>query len=563
MDSIFLTNKHLKRRIASIEGFDDALAELMKGALDFMTPRQLGDYIDAVDRFNRGKNFVNTATHPGEFLINLGAGERIHWANLRNDLEVLPRYFTAMSLAGVDRDSAFSLVMQCHTSQKYDFGSTSQTVRYLADIATTCREKKIDLQSGLPRLHDLVDLSHKEGEQLRIFGIFQLALKAGFSIDQAATTIEDIHVHSWNAGYGMIGLYDELDAMKTHSLEPTLLFNALSFVTKSRGSYTHLAEGLATAATMFGPDSTRKFITNVIEAGQHLVTLNDGDANLPTVLQDEQGDDPVNSALRALEQSVNATGGKEQTIAPDDYFPDIGATRLVHGALPYRIKRSLQAGIEDLRELGACESVEGAFIFDRPTETWFSLGGKSCPKEDGRGYTHMFRAYDISQISTDPLFVHIHPQGTEIYVCPPREALSHTCMQRKLTRFFAAVPSAADFNLLATLCETLPHLSAMRGLIVTSSGLTTFVAPNDATAVKAFAGEFLSLKDQVLLGYDLETYLRGTRSGESEECFARNMVSLVNSKLPRGFQIQTRAFEEAFVETPRLERKLRAGCQPV
>lgn len=563
MDSIFLTNKHLKRRIASIEGFDDALAELMKGALDFMTPRQLGDYIDSVGRFNRGRNTTESETYPGEFLINLGTGKRIYWANLRRDLEVLPHYFTAMSLAGVAQDSAFSLVTQCHTSQKYNFSSTSEIVQSLTDIATTCQEKKIDLQPGLPRLHELVALSHEDGEQLGIFGIFHLALKAGFSIDQAAITVEDICVHSRCAGDAMMGLYAELDAMKTHSLEPTLLFNALSFVTKSRGSYKDLAEGLVMAATLSGPDRARKFVTDVIEAGQHLVKLNDGDANLPTVLRNEQGDDPASSALRALAQSVNATGGKEQTIAPDDYFPDIGATRLVHGALPYRIKRSLQAGIEDLRELGASEYVEGAFIFDRPTETWFSLGGRSRPKEDGRGFTHIFPTYDISQISTDPLLVHIHPQRTEIYVCPPREALSHTCMQRKLTRFFAAVPSAADFNLLATLYETSPHLSAMRGLIVTSSGLTTFVAPNDVTAVKAFAGEFLSLKDQVLLGYDLEAYLRGPRSGESEGCFARNMVSLVNSKLPKGFQIQTRAFEEAFVDIPRIERKLRAGCQPV
>lgn len=548
------SNKHLKSRLATMAGFDAEMAGLMDKALDFITPRQLGLYIDAVDRFNRDKNFVDTKSRPGEFLLDLSGGERIYWANLRNDLEELPAYFTAMSMAGVAQNSAFKLITLCHTSQKYDFGSTCATIRSLTKIAHTCRESKIDLNAGLPRLHDLIKLSAVEGEQLRVWGICNLALKAGFSVDQAATTIEDIHEHAWNAGYGMMGLYDELDAIKTHSLPPTQLFNALRLVTKYGRSYKELSYGMAKAATLGGAAGVHTFTANVIKAGQGRDCLAAGDAPLPVPLSEAQMLEPAEFALSVLHKEATAQGDVKQAVSPENYFPDIGVPRLLHGALPYRLQRNLQDGIEDLRALCQVEHPEGAFIYDRPSQTWFSLGGRSAPKQDGRGFRHEYYPYDISKISTDPLFVHVHPLGPEIYVCPPREALTHTCMQKRLTKFFATVPSAADFRILATIGEAAPHLPSVQGLIVTSAGLTSFMAPNDGAHITEFANQFTALKDQVLLEYDVDAYLWSKEGSESDEAFARRMVGVVNDRLPGGFRIQTLDYEDAFVEAPSLVR---------
>lgn len=221
-------------------------------------------------------------------------------------------------------------------------------------------------------------------------------------------------------------------------------------------------------------------------------------------------------------------------LSPKEYFPDIGINNILHGALPYRVKRSLADGIADLRAASKRECNEGAFVFDAQKETWYSLGGSTQIAGPGH-IIHKFDIYDASRLSNAPVFVHVHPERMEHVVGPPRHATT-AARRVRLAKFYAAVPSPGDFAVLATCVAQAHKPFPLRGLIVTSSGLTAFSAPADIPTVKAFAADFLKLRDETLC-------TTPEILGEPAQQFARRMVAALNEKLPDGFFVRTLPYE--------------------
>ena len=80
--------------------------------------------------------------------------------------------------------------------------------------------------------------------------------------------------------------------------------------------------------------------------------------------------------MRWLVESAQAKriGECQQQLTPTEYFPDIGAKKVLHGISPYRIQRSLVNGLQDLKEASKNEGTEGCFVFDPAKEIWYSLG---------------------------------------------------------------------------------------------------------------------------------------------------------------------------------------------
>lgn len=536
---------------------DNELAELVEASHEYIRPEDLKNYIEKVRRFNKTPVHISYSL-PGECLF-AGIEKIVYWYHLRRDLELFPEYFINAQAVGLTYKQATKLLFNMVDTKKYEFSAPETQIEILCRIFENCQNKNMSLKGSLKDFNKLFAKAKEDGEHARALGILNLSIAAGFSVKQGVETVLNIYEHAWNSGYGMMGLYDELNALKTHSLAPDKLFDALQVITKSRGSYQLLAEGLSKTFAVQGNDGAGALLTHVLKEGDHLVELNGGDRNLPKVLRNEEGFDPIGGAIRACFDEDSSTRLTSVDLAPEEYFPRINTRKLIHGVMPYRLQRHLSLGITDLKTQRKGDFTEGMFIYDPDTETWYSLGGRTR-LEQGKA-RHEFFTYNVSRLSSSPIAVHVHPKEAETFLTPPREALTHTCMQTRLTKFFAAVPSAADYEVLASLAEGAKNPFQLRGMIVTSSGLTAFCAPFDAEKVKAFSKTFLALKDEVLLSFDVDRYLARGLFAESDEEFARSMVGEVHKRLPKGFEIIIRPYDEVLLPQPEAPVKQRRHRQ--
>ena len=261
---------------------------------------------------------------------------------------------------------------------------------------------------------------------------------------------------------------------------------------------------------------------------------------------------PRDSAYAQASALATALVANLASLPPEEYFAEARGFALAHSPVPYRMQRSFEDGIADLRSLSKCHQIEGSFIFAPETKTWYSLGGKT--ETDTPGYIlHYFNIYDPSRLSAHPLFVHIHPQSCENILAPALSRVKGPNDQARKKKFSAAVPSDVDFALLARFAEESRTPIPLQGRIVTSSGLTSFTAPNDIPAIKAFAGEFRHLSDfrqsSDFMQLRKETlHTMPEIHGETPEQFARRTIDALNEKLPPGFSIRT----ELYQDTPAL-----------
>lgn len=245
--------------------------------------------------------------------------------------------------------------------------------------------------------------------------------------------------------------------------------------------------------------------------------------------------DPLSLASHTLfaHSRDGAVTAAEKSV--EEYFPQLTFNRLVHGILPYRLYRGYSEGLADLKRLMEEEISEGAWVYDEDRRMWYSLGGRTSVMS-GRARHEIF-PYDISRLSRRPLFIHIHPEQCETFVVPNRDALAMPQFQKKLTKFFASMPSGSDFELLASFMEESSGVVPLRAIIVTSLGITEIRFPSDARQLKAIASTFRDLKDATLLQFGAEGYYARYGIEEEDITFVRKLVRHLNSQLPRGFEI--------------------------
>ncbi len=347
----------------------------------------------------------------------------------------------------------------------------------------------------------------------------------------------------------MMALYDELASLKTHNFDPTQLYEAIQLTTKTRGNYSDLVHAFYGLHAK-QPSAAERFLQEILKQGKILDSLKKGHNKglLEVAIAPFVAENKLDAAVTANE-------------SPEIYFPEINTKHVIHGIMPYRVKQSLMNGISDLKKAGKHDCTEGQFVFSPETETWYSLGGRTSVAI-GR-VRHEAYCYDISQLSVAPVIIHAHPEKSEIFVTPDRDSLSHSCLQKKLTKFFSAVPSGADFMFLAECAELASSPFPLHGMIVTSSGITVYKAPNDTKKVKEFAQSFQSLKDNVLLNFDVSGYLAAGSFAESDEQFARNMVERVNKTLPKGFSIKTLPYDGVEQIRQSLSRQMNDAKEPM
>lgn len=512
---------------------DRELVGLLTAGLKFISPDHMLAYLDKVKRFNsRPVNLMESL--PGERLIDWNSGRLVYWYNLRQDLQNFPQFFEAAEKVALSPDEASRLLFSLVDCERHEFVGVTDHIKTMTKLLEKCAEKGLSFKDELPQIEEFFRLLHKEGEALRALNVLRLGVAAGMSIKQAIEIVNNVYDRPGIAGYTFMALYDELDLLGANHVSGDVIFHAVKAVIACGESFKDLAQATYAAVARSQLSQTEIF-GRVIEAKKQLEWQPTDSGNLvpsqPSLLD---------LAFKDL-LPTSASNGPKSTVArkePLDYFPDIAAKTIVHGILPYRIKRSLRDGLRDLRKLMKEELQEGAWIFDPKSETWYSLGGRT---NLGRGRVGQeFISYDVSLLSQSPVYVHIHPEQGETFIRPDRDSLVYPQLQNKLTKFSASMPSAADLHVIVGLMTEASRKVPVRGLIVTPVGLTEIRMPNTSQQIEQLAARFTDLKDQVLLDFDAGSYLHSHGLAESDRLFVGRLLETLNERLPLGFQISIR-----------------------
>lgn len=410
-------------------------------------------------------------------------------------------------------------------------------------------DRGLSFRESLPAFHDF--LAKKPEELGRALGIIGVAVNAGIPMDRALELVLYIYEHAAIEGYAFMALYDELDSLRANEVDGETLFRALMNVSgkdpyHSQGNYSVFTQLLYVAATQT-QYSQQEILEKLNEAAamQRVVA---GKRSLALKAHDEQATDPLLQVSRELDSHSDSASGAVAQKEPERYFPELALNKLVHGILPYRLQKGYGAGLMDLKRLVENGFSEGAWMWDQGKQMWYSLGGKTS-LNTGK-VRHEFFPYDVSKLSKTPVFIHIHPEKCETFLVPNVDALAVPQFQKKLTKFFASMPSAADFELFASLLESASAEVPLKAVIVTSLGITEVVFPNDVEQIRKLAATFRDLKDNTLLWFDAVGYYQSYGIEEEDITFVRRLAHLLNEQLPEGFQIIVRDFDEYVANHP-------------
>lgn len=509
---------------------DAELEELLRGVAHHLHKDDLAGYIAAVQRFDDRPVHV-TETRPGEYLADMENSRIVHWWHLRRDLEVIPGFMDAAKQCGLNHAESVELLRAVVDTNRYDFGGVDGIIKATTDILDMAHKRGVGFRSSLEGFKGFLVEARRDGEVDRAFGIARLCMLAGMSVEQSLDIVQSIYDGPGIAGYVFRDLYDELDALGAHSAGGELLYKALKAV-HSNGigfpNLTALVHAAATQTSFSHAEIFGKLVEGLAIEGSTGKRISDRAA------------DPFARVANALLPSSRSAATPAKGVY--DYFPEIGIEKLVHGVLPYRLARSLRDGFNDLRELMKTAHTEGAWVFDPASETWFSLGGRTS-LHVGRA-RHEFVPYDVSALSSSPVFVHIHPQNNEVFISPNRDTLAFPQLQKKLVSFLTAMPSGSDFLLLSELAGGSAQPTEITGLIVTSQGITEFRTPHDAENMEAFAETFKFAKGEVMSEFDAAGYLDKHGIHEPDFAFVERLLPAVREKLPSGFEISISAFED-------------------
>lgn len=516
---------------------DAELKEIMSNLLPHIRETDLADYIVDVRRLNTHPVHLSDS-RPGEYLIDMSAGQVVYWWHLRRDFAVIPRFLMAAREGGLSYRESVDLLRAVADTNRYDFGDVDGIIEATAEVMEIALRRGNPFNESLPAFKAFLVEARKDGEVDRAFGIVRLGVIAGMTVEQSLDIVQSIYDGHGIAGYVFMALYDELDALGANAAGGDLVYQAVKAVHSNGLDFSDLTSLLYAAATQTTESQTeifRKFV-DALSATETPARLSNG--HEPEEL--DVVTDPYEKAAKAL---LPRSGDiVAVTKDPGNYFPQIDHETLVHGVLPYRMNRSLADGLADLRELMETSGVEGMWVFDPDSETWYSLGGRT--KLSAGRVRHEFIPYDVSALSDRPILIHIHPKDNEVFIAPSRDSLAFPQMQKKLVSFLTAMPSGSDFGMISEIARgsTLPV--EMTGLIVTSLGITEFRTPSQVDDIEAFVGSFKYTKGEVLAEFDAERYLTEYGIGEPDFTFVERLLPAVCQKLPSEFEVHISTHED-------------------
>lgn len=503
---------------------DDELSDLLFKALDVTNLPTLTAYIQKVAKTD-AQPVYHVQSLPGQQAIDNDSRQAVYWHHLRRDLAVFPGYFAATQKAGLtERQGAdILLALASHASEFAMMGLTPK-IENIRDILD--QTAPTDPKTTHRGLLALLKKAKEDGSAGRATAIVKMGLAASMSFEQSLDIVNTIYERSSLPEYVFMRLYDELHAMASNTAGGDALHAGLKAILGDNpyreanfAGFTHLTY----TAVAHTPHALSTVFQKIAQPSRK---------RLGAEVTDKPKKSPLARASTAFLPKRKTHDYKKP---PEDYFPVLSKPALTHGVFPYRMSRSFADGLSDLQRLMKTDNAEGCFVFDPVRQIWYSLGGRT-----ELGYSrvrHEHYPYDLSLLSETPFFLHVHPQETECFITPNRDSLVYPQLQDKLTKLMAALPSTADWNGVASLMDGTSKPIHLKSLIVTSTGITEMIFPQNASLVKDFAETYGVLRDQVLLNFDAGRYLRMHGVNDDFSGFVQTMLLLINRKFPDQFAI--------------------------
>ncbi|TLX15913.1 hypothetical protein [Rhizobium sp. MHM7A] len=490
---------------------DDELLSLFSGVAEFMTPDHIIAYVERAKRFDTqpvhvsDENFIHSV---------------VYWYCLRADLRTMPAFFQAGQKLGLTNDDCNTLLVNLADACKYDFRHGEEFISLATAIFSGLIER--DQRLDVTAFQAFLLIAKEDGEITRALRVVKLCMNTGLSIEQSADIVKRLYEAPGIVGYTLMHFYDEIDALRANAVEPALLYDALK--------------------AMIDLDISPKRFTQFLQIAAAKSPLPQAGilGRFLQIAKDFKPEEKGEAILLATLESITPQG-VDSPKPVTDYFPEIPGNKLILGCLPYRLSKSLEEGLTDLKQLMEEEYTQGVWVFDQQSETWYSMGGRT--QNSMNRVRHEFYPYDISSLSSTPIIVKTNPEQSEILIAPDRRNLEFPKLEKRLTGFLTAMPSGADLGMIAELQKASTRKVPITGLIVSSQGVTEFSVPDDASVIAEIAPNLRGIKGQVISELDQANAVRefGT-NGNSPE-FVRFMKDKLISLLPPGFVIAFHTFK--------------------
>jgi hypothetical protein len=493
-----------------------------------MAKEDVAAYIVKVKRFDTRPMHV-TESLPGQEQIDINNSRLVYWWYLRQDMEIIPAFFSAFKAMKMSYKHSVDLLFNLADSNRYDFGGVYSLIKNVTLIAELLAVRGSGAKFPLRDFKTLLKIARDDGDVARAIAIMRLGVAAGLDMTQSMGIVRLIYKEGGIAGYVFKSLYDELELLGPNAIDAQLLYRSLQAAIKGDlgfTNFTHLLYAAATRTSLSHADIFSK-LTKALEDRQQ--------RKLASAGSDYQ------AASKVLFPSMKSD--KATLKVREEYFPEIGDTALRPGILPYRMPRSLEDGLQDLKAMVHLTLTEGAWIYDPDQSIWYSLGGRT--ELGNQTVRHDAMPYDVALLSRNPVFVHMHPKEAEIFITPDRNTLAFPQLQKKMTAFLTCMPSGADFQVLFDLMKAASGPVSVTGLIVTSHGVTEFTCPCDERSVFDIAKSFQAWKNAVFMEkFDTLDYMKRFGIKEPDAIFINKVLSVLIDELPEGYDIRCRFNDE-------------------
>lgn len=492
---------------------DEELTALLSGVAEFMTPEHLENYIEHAKRFDKQPVHV---THDNQLEIV------VYWYCLRGDLRAMPAFFEATQKLGLSKDDGNALLISLADACKYDFRHGDDIISLATDILRGLVETNQPFD--IAAFQDFLLIAKEDGEITRALRITRMCMNAGLSLEQGTDIVKSLYEAPGIIGYTLMDFYDEIDTLRANAVEAELLYEALKAMIDIDLSPRIFTQFLQITAAR-SPLTQAEILNRFLKISRDF----------------RPGKKAQDALLKVAELSTSIIPREAGTFKPvPDYFPEIPGKKLILGCLPYRMSKSLEDGLTDIKKLMEDEYTQGSWVFDQQSETWHSMGGRT---QNSLGKArHEFYPYDISLLSDTPIIVKTNPEKSEILIAPDRRTLEFPQLEKRLTAFLTAMPSGADLSMIAALQQVSSRQVPITGLIVSSQGVTKFSVPDDTAVVDEMAPKLKGIKGQVISELDQLAAIREFGTNGTSPEFIEFMKNKLAKLLPPGFEIAPYTF---------------------
>jgi hypothetical protein len=498
---------------------DQELIDLMNQNLGYFNEADLVKFLKADGKFNKTPVYVGQED---------GTAEKVSWYHLRQSLTVLPGYLESAKKAGLSYEASNELLLHTMNAIKHDFVEEYQTISLLGRALDRMGSNNANLQEKLDVFMNMIKLGANKGVLDGSLYAFTIANRIGLSVEQACKMIMKLpEADGILSGYTFPSFNDALKSLSLAKVNPDLVIEVFDILGGKRPYYQQGNYQSFEDLITFGCPGHEISPNEMLEL---FVTYAENRKNKENLIFEAFYDELKSKKSIEEFEAMNPEERLEK-----HFIPTTGP--LEHAALPYRNKRSLNEGVRDLEKLAVASSAnweevgEGMWTFDPKTSTWYSFGGK--PKILPERVRHEFISYDVSELSANPLFFHVHPEDWEIFIAPPRSGIVFPSLRKKWIKFLAATPGSGDYSALANfLKESKGKLSQPKAYIAHSIGITEFGFPNDFTKLNAMGKLSRHLRDKVIIDELDNAQKYGLRENEGPFDFVQRLIHEQNVRTP-------------------------------